>query len=134
MDAGCSAEPSTAFSGMRPGRVRADLLGAAANALGMDKAALITALRSGDSLQKITSDHGKSYADVSKAIHDAAKANLDALVAAKKLTQAREDAILAQLDKALADGTFPGHGPGRGLGFPAPRQPQPGQTPAAATS
>jgi len=114
--------------------LRVDLLGAAADALGMDKAALITALRSGDSLQKITSDHGKSYADVSKAIHDAAKANLDALVTAKKLTQAREDAILAQLDKALADGTFPGHGPGRGLGFPGPRQPQPGQTPAAATS
>ena len=112
----------------------ADLLGAAANALGMDKAALITALRSGDSLQKIAGDKGKSYADVSKAVHDAAKANLDALVTAKKLTQVREDAILAQLDKALAAGEFPRHGPGPGLGFPGPRQAQPGQTPAAATS
>lgn len=113
----------------------ADLVGAAADALGMEKAALVTALRSGDSLEKIAGDQGKSYDDVSKAVHDAAKANLDALVTAGKLTQAREDAILAQLDKALADGTFPGHGPGRGhFGFPGSRQPGAAESPAAATS
>jgi hypothetical protein len=98
-----------------------DMIGAAADALGMDKAALVKALRAGDSLQKVTADQGKDYATVSKAVHDAAKADLDALVTAGKLTQAREDAILAQLDKALASGQFPRHGPGRGpLGLRGP--------------
>jgi hypothetical protein len=85
----------------------------------MDKAALIKAVRGGDSLKTIAGDQGKSYADVSKAIHDAAKTDLDALVAAGKMTQAREDAILINLDKWLAaGGTFP-HG-GWGHPFPGP--------------
>lgn len=85
----------------------ADLLGAAAGALDMDKAALIAALRSGDSLQEIATAQGKDYADVSQAVHDTAKANFDELVAADKLTQARADALLAKLDEALAAGGFP---------------------------
>jgi hypothetical protein len=91
--------------------LRVDVVGAAADALGMDKAALITALRSGDSLQKIATAQGKVYAAVSKAVHDAAKANLDALVTAGKLVQAREDAILAQLDKWLTAGGSLPHAP-----------------------
>ena len=88
----------------------ADLLGAAAGALDMDRDALVAALRAGDSLTKITTDHGKSYDAVSKAVHDAAKANLDALVKAGKIDQAREDALLKGLDEALASGDFPRHG------------------------
>jgi hypothetical protein len=94
---------------------KVDVVGAAADALGMDKAALIKAIRGGDSLKTIAGAQGKNYADVSKAIHDAAKTDLDALVTAKKMTQPREDEILANLDKWLAaGGTFP-HG---GWGHP----------------
>jgi len=89
----------------------ADLLGAAADALAMDKADLFSALRSGDSLEQVAEDQGKAYADVSQAVLDAAKASLDELVAAGNLTQAREDEILANLDEALQAGEFPRHGP-----------------------
>ncbi len=88
-----------------------DLFGAAAEALDMDKADLFKALRSGDTLQEITTAQGKDYADVSKAIHDAAEANLDELLATDKLTQERADAFLAKLDEALASGKFPQHRP-----------------------
>ena len=104
----------------------ADLLGAAATSLGMDDAALLQALRAGDSLKKIASDQGKDYAAVSKAVHDAAKTNLDALVKAGKIDQAREDALLGNLDSALSAGEFPHHrrGPGHfGFGDHAPGMP-----------
>jgi hypothetical protein len=98
---------------------KVDVVGAAATALGMDKAALIKAVRGGDSLKTIAGDQSKDYADVSKAIHDAAKTDLDALVTAGKMAQAREDSILTNLDKWLAaGGSFP-HG-GWGLPFRAP--------------
>ena len=84
-----------------------DLFGAAATALDMTRAELVAALRSGDSLEEIATAEGKDYADVSQAVHDAAKANLDELVAADKLTQERADAFLEKLDKTLADGGFP---------------------------
>lgn len=102
--------------------LRFDMVGAAATALGMDKADLVKAFRDGDSLKTIAADKGKDYPDVTKAIRDAAKADLDALVTADKLTQTREDAILAQLDKWLAGGgTFP----------PGPRGHRPFESPAS---
>jgi hypothetical protein len=97
-----------------------DLLSTAANALGMQPSALIDALRSGKSLKDVASDQGKTYGDVAKAIHDAAKTNLDKLVAAKTITQDREDTFLKNLDAALASGDWPrvGRGLGRhGFGF-----------------
>ena len=111
----------------------ADLLNAAAGALGMQPDALMQALRGGDSLQKITTDQGKDYATVSKAVHDAAKAGLDKAVAAG-LDQARADEMLANLDAALAAGKFPGHGLGHGhFGFPGRDGPEesPDAPPAA---
>jgi hypothetical protein len=123
------------FRGIGPGpkaRFGGDLLNAAAGALGMQPDALIQALRGGDSLQKITTDKGKNYSDVSKAVHDAAKTDLDKAVATG-LAQARADQMLANLDKALAAGNFPGHGPGSGhFGFPGLRHPDAGTSPAAA--
>lgn len=114
------------FLGMGRGGPRAhlggDLMDAAAGALGLEPAALIEALRGGDSLQQIATDQGKNYAAVSTAIHDAAKADLDTAVAAG-LDQARADEMLSNLDAALAAGEFPrhrGHGPGP-FGFPGPR-------------
>lgn len=98
-----------------------DLFGAAATALDMTKAELFAALRSGDSPQEIATAQGKDYADVSQAVHDAAKANLDELVAAGKITQERADAFLAKLDEALADGRLGfSHRPFRGPGNDAP--------------
>jgi len=84
--------------------LKVDMLGAAAGALGIDKATLVKDLRGGESLEKIAGDQGKSYAEVSKAVHDAAKANLDALVSSGHLKQGREDALLTALDKWLAAG------------------------------
>jgi len=88
-----------------------DLIGAAADALGMEPSALIEALRSGSSLQEVASDEGKSYDAVSQAVHDAAKANLDEQVAAGNLEQLRADQLLANLDEALSSGEWPRHGP-----------------------
>jgi len=94
-----------------------DLVSAAADALTMEKADLVSALRSGDSLEQVATDQGKDYDDVSQAVLDAAKASLDELVAAGNLTQEREDEILANLDEALEAGEFPRHGPWhRGFG------------------
>jgi len=96
----------------------ADLLGAAADALAMDRADLVSALRSGDSLEEVAEDQGTSYDDVSQAVLDAAKANLDELVAAGNLEQARADEILSNLDEALQSGEWPRHGPWhRGIHF-----------------
>ena len=123
------------FRGIGPGpkaRFGGDLLNAAAGALGMQPEALIQALRGGDSLQKITTDKGKDYGTVSKAVHDAAKADLDKAVAAG-LAQARADQMLTNLDKTLAAGGFPPHGPGLGrFGFPGLRHAGPGESPVAA--
>jgi hypothetical protein len=100
-------------------KVALDLVSTAANALGIQPSALIQSLRNGDSLKKIATDHGKNYATVTKAIHDAAKADLDKAVKAG-LAQVRADEILAQLDKALAAGDFPRHLQGGGhFGFGA---------------
>lgn len=95
-----------------------DLLTVAADALGMEPGALRQALRGGDSLRQIATDQVKDYDAVSKAVHDAAKANLDAAVA-DGLDQARADELLAKLDEALASGDFPNFKPGRGhFGLP----------------
>ena len=97
---------------------KVDVVGAAAGALGLDKATLIKDVRNGDSLKTIAGNQGKNYADVSKAIHDAAKTDLDALVTAGKMVQTREDSILTNLDKWLAAG---GTLPARWLGPPLQR-------------
>jgi hypothetical protein len=73
----------------------------------MTSADLIKALRAGDSLKKIASDQKVDYDTVSKAITDAAKTDLDALVSAGRLTQARADALLSRLGDALTSGDFP---------------------------
>lgn len=88
-----------------------DLLNAAAVALDMDKADLVSALRSGDSLEQVADDQGMSYEDVSQAVLDAAETNLDELVAAGNLEQLRADEILENLDEALQSGEWPRHGP-----------------------
>lgn len=124
------------FIPLKPGvgpvvRFGVDLLDAAASALGMTDGDLLTALRGSKTLQDVASDQGKNYADVTKAIHDAAKADLDKAVAAG-MDQARADKVLADIDAALAAGRFPGGGWHRGFGFRfGPKPDAPVTTPAS---
>jgi hypothetical protein len=86
---------------------RFDWVTAAAGALGIEPAELLTELRSGSTLHEVATAQGVGYDAVSKAILDAAKADLDALVAAGRITQERADARLAKLTEALAADEFP---------------------------
>jgi uncharacterized protein YidB (DUF937 family) len=97
-----------------------DMVGAAAGALHLSSDQLVAKLRGGQTLKQVAQAQNVDYATVSKAVHDAAKADLDQLVTDGKLTQERETQILDRLDKALANGrlgiasAFPvlrGHGP-----------------------
>jgi hypothetical protein len=99
---------------------RLDWVTAAAGALAMDPGDLVGALRGGDSLQDVAEAQGVDYGDVSQAILDAATADLDALVAAGRITQERADLRLANLADRLEAGEFPpvrgaGTGFGRGM-------------------
>ena len=99
---------------------RHDVVAAAAEALSMEPGDVIEALRGGDTLEEIADAQGVDYETVSQAILDAVKADLDALVAADKITQERADTMLEKLAQSLEDGNWPPmggpggerHGPG----------------------
>lgn len=120
-----------------------DLVSAAADVLKMDPAELRSAIAGGKSLKQIAADQGVAYTSVTSAIHDAAKADLDKIVAAGKMTAEREQAILDRLDQALKDGKlFNGSGPlggqrlmgpGRGFGM-RPFAPAASASPGASAS
>jgi hypothetical protein len=97
---------------------RLDWVTAASDALGLEPVDLIAALRAGDSLRQVAQDQGVAYEVVSQAILDAAKADLDALVEAGRITQERADERLEKLDQALQSNQFPPlggrHGPPAG--------------------
>jgi uncharacterized protein YidB (DUF937 family) len=108
-----------------------DLFQAAANALHLSTPDLKSKLKDGQSLKQIAQDQKVDYAAVTTAVHNAAKADLDKLVAAGKLTQEQENQILDRLDQALKDGKlanghfgFHGFGGIRGLGPKTPSAPQ----------
>jgi hypothetical protein len=84
-----------------------DWVTTAADTLDMTPAELTAELRSGTSLMDIADAQGVSYDDLSKAIVDAATADLAALVDAGKITQDRADAAVEQLTSKLASGDFP---------------------------
>jgi hypothetical protein len=84
--------------------VAKDALAAAAGALDMTPADLAAKLRAGDSLKDVATAQGVPYATVSAAVVAAVKADLDAAVSAGTIRQAREDRILARLERNLADG------------------------------
>ncbi|PZR64640.1 MAG: hypothetical protein DLM71_02035 [Chloroflexi bacterium] len=87
-------------------RLHADLLGAAATSLKLDRATLRQKLEAGSSLKQIATAQTVDYGVVTKAVIDAATKDLDAAVAAGKITKAQETRRLAQLNAALASGTF----------------------------
>jgi uncharacterized protein YidB (DUF937 family) len=117
--------------------IRSDTISAAANALHLSVADLKSKIAGGSSLKQVAADQKVDYATVSAAVHAAAKADLDKLVSAGKLTADREQAILDRLDKALQDGTLGNGGFKGGFKHPwlrpfAPRSPT--ASPSGATS
>jgi hypothetical protein len=76
---------------------RGVLLKTAATYLGLNKDALRSDLRAGQTLSQIATAHGKSVAGLEAALVGAVKTKLDARVAAGKLTAAREQTVLARV-------------------------------------
>ena len=83
---------------------------AAATALGIDRAALIEALRDGTTLEELATEKGVAYDTVKQAVLDVVNAKLDDAVADEDLTQERADEILARVTDWLDDGGEPGAG------------------------
>jgi hypothetical protein len=78
-------------------------LDAAATALGLKAADLRTKLDAGKSIADVAKDQGKDIAAVKSAIKDAVAKQLDADVAAGRLTAAQRTEELAELDQHLGD-------------------------------
>ena len=90
-------------------------LGAAAKYLGLTRAQLRERLASGKSLAQVAKDRGKSVDGLEKAIEDAVRARLDKAVSKKRLTEAQERRILANLHDRIDD--LVQRTPPRHLGF-----------------
>ena len=76
---------------------------AAADYLGITEAKLRAGLESGDTLAEIAKANGKTAAGLEQALVAAAKADLDAKVAAGQLTAAQRTSILADLESRVDD-------------------------------
>ena len=98
-------------------------LSAAATYLGVTEAALRTSLESGKTLAEVAQEQGKSAAGLVDALVADETKELDAAVAAGKLTKAQRDALVAnakQRFQDLVDGKAPARGAFRdhdGFGF-----------------
>lgn len=102
--------------GPRPGRDLA--LDAAAQALGMTQAELVTQLRSGKSIATVAKDRGVALDKVTAALQKAAEDRLAQAVQNGRLTQAQADAEKAELPQKIADAVQrAGAGPGKGRGW-----------------
>ena len=77
------------------------LLKAAAQYLQIDRAELRKDVRSGQTLAQIAQGKGKSVSGLEGAMVAAVKTKLDAAVAAGKITAAREQLVLARVQKAV---------------------------------
>jgi hypothetical protein len=111
-DAGCGfvgALGKAFVHGFAHGFVRADVLDAAAQALGLDSAELMRQLAGGDSLEEIAGKQDVSYETVKTATVGALQADLDAAVA-EGLDQERADAVLEHVQTWLDKGGEPGFG------------------------
>jgi hypothetical protein len=83
--------------------VGVDVLGAAADYLGVTVASLRTSLAGGKSLADVAQDKGKTAAGLQDAIVAKATSALAAAVAAGDLTAAQRDAALTRLKANVAD-------------------------------
>lgn len=79
--------------------VRRDTIQAVATKLGITPLALETELRAGKSLAQVAQARNVTRDELKATMRAAVKADLDKAVAAGKLTQAREDALLAKFDQ-----------------------------------
>src|SRR5581483_5568986 len=96
---------------------------AAAGYLGLSVTQLFNELRSGRSVAQIAKARGKSVSGLERAATAAIKSRLDQAVAAKRITKAQEQKLLAMLSSRVRDlinGTPPAHAFGRRLP-PIPR-------------
>jgi hypothetical protein len=80
---------------------RGGLLDAAATALGLKPADLLTRLRAGTSVADVAKQQGKTVADVKAAVTDAVTKQLDADVQAGRITAAERTAELDELSSHL---------------------------------
>ncbi len=103
--------------GMTRGFLRADVLGAAADALGIESSELIPQLRDAESLEAVADDQGVSYDDVKASLLASVQADLDAAVT-EGMDQAHADSVIerltAWLDEGGELGDFGRGGHGRG--------------------
>lgn len=80
-------------------KVRRDTIQAVATKLGITPQALETEVRGGKSLAQVAQERNVTRDELKATMRAAVKADLDKAVAAGKLTQAREDALLAKFDQ-----------------------------------
>jgi hypothetical protein len=98
-------------------------LGAATSYLGLTEAELRTQLAAGKSLAQIAGDRGKSVDGLIQAFVDAATKELEAAVAAGRLTEAQKQLILGDLKARITEhvnGTMPAFHRGPGIGATPP--------------
>jgi hypothetical protein len=101
--------------GLGRGFLGADVVEAAADALGLESADLIERLDDAGSLEALAGEQGVSYDEVTASIIAAVQADLDAAVAEGTLDQERADAVIERLTTWLDEGGEL-RGPGRGFG------------------
>lgn len=103
-------------------------LQAAAEALDMTSDELITALRSGRTLEELATEAGVEFQDVQDAIAAAhaeeVRTRIEQAIADGTMTQEKADWLLEGLEKGFLDG------PGFGFGF-GPHRPRPDRAPTA---
>jgi hypothetical protein len=96
----------------RPGHVAGtDLLGSAADYLGVDEADVREALRDGKSLADLAKDKGKSVDGLKEALRDAIRKDADQAVADGVLTEEQADGLVEKLGSAVdkfVEGGFTG--------------------------
>jgi hypothetical protein len=125
-DAGCGFGFGLGFGrglavGAAHGFMGADVVEAAAGALGLGSDELISRMADGASLQEIATDQGVDYAAVKSTVIAAVEADLDAAVA-EGLGQERADAMLDRIQTWLDEGgegrigRFGPGGPGHRVG------------------
>lgn len=82
-------------------KVRRDTIQAVATKLGITPQALVSEVRAGKSLAQVAQAHNVTRDELKATMRAALKADLDKAVAAGKLTQAREDEMLAKFDQRV---------------------------------
>jgi hypothetical protein len=101
------------------------LLSDAATAIGISENALITQLRNGKTLEAVAKANGKTLAEVTAAVKDAATKRLDADLKAGRITQAERDEEVGELDEELSHlGDFGAFGHPGHPGHPGPPPPR----------